>query len=185
MANLIPGAATVEPLFQSRDFLLKSVRMETTTEVQTLALINMAITDVRLEIFTSLGASRAMEIAGYTSEENPTSTNGILKARAQITEAYMVTYKLVALLPTFFMENYSKVNEEFNDEPLTRDASAVRAFQDTLKKTIDTNLNLLKEPEEEGTGESGATLIERQDDDGESDPYIIDDNFVGLSWGQE
>jgi hypothetical protein len=180
MANPIPGGTDVQPLYMSRDFLLTTIRMDSTTETQTLALVNQAITDVRLEIFSAVTSTRALEIAGYTEEVNPTSANGILRARAKVAETYWVIYKLVPLLPTLFIENQHTVNESFNDEPLTRDSAQVKEYMDHLKLIIDQNMLALLVPPQEGNGEFASALIERQDENGDADPYIVYENFIGL-----
>jgi len=183
MADPTPGDNTVLPLFQTRDFLLNTIRMETTTDVQTLALVNQAITDVRLEFYEALGVSRTLAIAAYTYSPTPTTSEEILKARAQVAEAYWVIYKLVPLLPSYFIENHQNLNENFNSEPLTRDSSQVKAYMETLKQAITRNIGQLMVPIEAGDGESAVGLIQPLDDNGEHAAYIVDDNFIGLYRG--
>lgn len=180
-----PGAiqSDVIPLFQTRIEVLKVIRMYTAVDEQTNALMDHAITDVRLEFYNALGSDRVVQIQGYYSIANPVTEEELVKTSAKLAEAYWVMYKLIPLLPVNFLENNYNVRENFNEEPLTRDATAVEKLQATLLAVINTNLNRLMEPAIVGDGTFDTAVTQREDTEGDADPYIVAENFIGQYYG--
>lgn len=177
-----PGDDSVDPLFQSRTNLLTTIRLNTMNDEQTIALVNQAMTDVRVEFYEELGAARVTEILGFTDATNPTSENEIIRARAKITECYWVTYKLVPLLPMLFMETSHNVNENFNEEPLTRDSDEVKEFMDHLWKMVQKGLGAIASPAEVVDSDTAAAVTGAAVNN--TNPYIVSEQFVGLYWGE-
>jgi hypothetical protein len=166
----------VESLFNaSRESLLKRVRINKADDEATLALVDMAISEVRTGFYSSLGASRIAQILAGTVVENPTSAAELLRATAANTEALWVTWLLAPRLPYLFMDNKASVGDAFNDEPLTRDSNAgQKRFLDNLKAQVDVGLSALKEPAGTEAGLFKASSI------GPDSPDLVFDRFRGL-----
>jgi len=61
----------VEALFNaSYDDLLKRARIESANDEQTVALVNMSVSEVRIGFYKTLGATRVSEIIGYALVDN-------------------------------------------------------------------------------------------------------------------
>jgi len=167
----------VEPLFNAdKESLLKRVRIKTKTDEQTDALVDQVITEVRVAFYTRLGSARVGAIVGFSLVDNPTSENELVRANAANIEALWVTYLLTNRLPYIFMDNTGSVNDNFSDEPLTRDSSSVQDFRRELKELIDDGLGQLEEPVNTSAGDPKTSMI------GAEEPYLISDNFIGKRW---
>ena len=164
----------VEPLyFDTLESLYTTVRIESADDVQTVAAVEQAVRDVRLGLFSQLGKDRALEVASYALTDNPTTDEEILKSQGASAEALWLTIILVTRLPVLFMDN-NAVNDVFNDEPLTRDASGKSgAMIDSLQKQLDDLLEDLAAPELIKDSGSRSSL------NGPSTSYILADNFIG------
>lgn len=178
---LVPEGVSgiIDPLYNTKAGLLNRIRMATVSDPQVLSVVNMAITEVRLAFYNALGSSRALEIAAYTASDTPTTTEQILKGIAQVAEALWVTALLVDQLPYMVLDNSSNVRDEFNDEPLTRDSRAIAKYKDNLMSRINKMLGKLENPENAYAGDFQVFSCGAVDADGESAPYLINDNFVG------
>lgn len=168
----------VTPLFSTREALLNRIRMATTQDAQTLAVVDMAITDVRVGFYGVLGNARTLAIAAYASSENPVTDEEIKKATAALAEALWITALLVDTLPAMFLENAAKVRDEFNDEPLTRDAGAIARYKNSLMSRVNKMLGMLQDPTVSG-GDFQCFSTGAVDEDGQSAPYLLRDNFIG------
>ena len=144
----------VEPLYnESRQKLLERVRIATTDDVQTMALVDQSITDVRVGFREALGSARMVEITGYSLVENPLTDNEFVRANAANTEATWVTWLLAQRLPAMFMANGASTGDVFNDEPLTRDVDYKNTqYLKNLKLQVDKGLGMLETPAEPSTG---------------------------------
>lgn len=179
-----PGGSptTVEPIFLTRAELLAAIRLSTAADAQTVALIDSAIQDVRAELYTNLGIVRVTEILTYSVNENPTVANELIRLQARLCETQWNTLKLVKLLPVSFLENEHTVHETFNEEPLTRDSTALAEFCGRLEKSVQRLLNLIRSIPT-GDGSFMSSVIGKQDSDGDVDVYSVNKNFIGLFWG--
>lgn len=165
----------VEPLYnESLDALLTRARIDTADDAQTIALVHQTVTEVRLGFFKALTKDRAKDIATYPLVDNPDSDNEILKARAAVIETLWLTWLLVQRLPVLFADNKGSINDTFNDEPLTRDATGLEEFADALKVQIDEGLAELMLPPEENAGATKVSLL------APDSPDLIYDRFPGL-----
>jgi hypothetical protein len=172
-------ANVVQPLYNTKSDLLSKIRMATVADSQTLSVINMAITEVRLNFFSRLTATRALEIAAYTSSDIPTTTQDILKNIAKTIEVLWITALLVDQLPFMVLDNSSNVRDEFNDEPLTRDSRAIAKYKENLISRINKMLGKLENPENSNSGDFQAFTCGAVDSEGNAAPYLISENFVG------
>lgn len=165
----------VEPLFnEDRETLLNRVRIETADDAQTIALIDMAISEVRIGIYRAITSARATTIAGYALVDNPTTEEQILRAGGANTEALYLTWLLAQRLPFLFMDNRASTGDAWNDEQLTRDSAGIQEFLDELKGQIDLGLGDLMEPVSEDSGPNKASSI------GPDDTYSPFSPFKGL-----
>ena len=164
----------IEPLYyDTLENLYTTVRIETADDPQTVAAVEQAVRDVRLGFFSQLGKTRALEVAGYSLVENPTTDEEILRSQGASAEALWLTILLMTRLPVLFMDN-NAVNDVFNDEPLTRDAAGKSG--DTLaelKKQLDGLLGELAEPDTVKNSGTRSSL------NGPSTPYLISEQFIG------
>lgn len=166
----------VEPLYNaSKDALLNRARIKTADDTQTLAMIDQAISEVRMGFFRSITSTRALAIAAYSLVDNPSSDEEILKATAANTEANWVVWLLAQRLPYLFMDNRSSVGDAFNEEQLTRDSAALKQFLDGLKTEIDKGLGDMAVPVSTDTGSSKAASITNT-----GDAFKPFDSFRGL-----
>lgn len=143
----------VNPLYTAvkSDFLDK-IRLSTAKSDQTLAVIDVAISKVRVGFFSSITSDRALEIAGFTSSDNPTTENEILKSTAAVAEVLWVTASLIELLPNVFMEGETEARQNWNEEPLSRDSSALKTYKKNLEAQVQVMLGQLEEPENDNAG---------------------------------
>ncbi|MCP4612085.1 MAG: hypothetical protein GY845_25590 [Planctomycetes bacterium] len=164
------------PLYSTIDDLLTSIRMVNAAEAETLEVVYNAISDVRLEIFYAIGRTRALEIVGYTHEDDPITEEGELRGRAELLEIYWVRYKLIPILPAEFMSGPSRTDYRFNDEAMTREIEAVKELQESLWSNIQRLIGLLKDPVEV-LSSFGVSC------QGAETPYDVEANFIGLYRG--
>ena len=168
----------VEPLYnESRDSLLSRVRVATADDEQTVSLVDQAIQEVRLGLFSRLGKERPKTIAGYAWSDNPDTDEEVLRVQAAAVEANWLTYLLAKRLPTLLMADEANTRDRWNEEPLTRDSAHVQQFLKDLKKEIDSGIGDLEDPQNANAGavKSALNLPE--------DSYIIGENFKGMPGG--
>ncbi len=165
---------TVEPLYNvDLETLLTIVRIAPADDANTLAAVGQAVSDVRLGLFSRLTRTRALEIAGYSLVDNPTTDEEILRKQGASAEALWLMILLVQRLPVLFMDN-NAVNDVFNDEPLTRDAnSKMYELIGSWKKQLELILGDLVAPDALGDSSVKSAL------NGPAKPYILADNLVG------
>lgn len=167
----------VNPLYNSKAELLLKIRLSDVPSDQTNAVIDMVISQVRLGIFGKLGSDRALEIAAFTPSENPTTKNEILYSTASTAEGLWTTALLYDLLPTVFMEGANEALQNWNDEPLSRDAKQLGKVKQTLLTQVDKLLATLEVPVNDNAGAVKVFSVGRED------PYILQDNFIGDKGG--
>jgi len=166
----------VEPLYNASKYtLLSRVRIQDADDEATLALVDQAITEVRLGFYRRITKERAITIAGYTLVDNPTSDEEILIAKAANTEALWVTWLLAQRLPHLFIDNRASVGDQWNDEQLTRD-TLPSEYLKSLKTLIDEGLSDLEEPV---NADSGPVKSDSIGPDESATPYARG-TFLGL-----
>lgn len=164
----------VEPLYNADlATLLLKARISKADDPDTLAAVHQAVTDVRLGFFSSLGKTRALQIAGYDFAENPETDEEILRSTGVSAEALWLTILLVQRLPVLFMDN-TAIRDVFNDEQITRDAnSKMAAFIKDMKAQLDQMLGEMASPDEPSNTSVKASL------NGPATTYLLDDYFIG------
>lgn len=167
----------VEPLYNSKTEVLNNLRMNDSSDEETLVIIDQSIADVRLGFYRRLTPARATEIAALTSAENPTTTDEILRANAESVEINWVLYLLVCKLPTMYIETQFPIQNSFDDTPITRDADNLKDFLRCLWNAIEQGLGQLIIPVDENTGAFQAVAP------GRKTPFLLADNFIGLQGG--
>ncbi len=163
----------VNPLYNTKAALLLKIRLSDVPSDQTNAVIDMAISQVRIGIFSKLGSDRAIEIAAFTPSENPTTDNEILYSTASTAEGLWVTALLYDLLPTLFMESSNEAQQNWNDEPLSRDAKQLVKAKQALLSQVDKLMGDLEVPVNDDTGAVKVFSV------GRPVTYILQDNFIG------
>lgn len=164
----------VEPLYNVKATLISKLRMTDTSDTNTLAVIDQAIQDVRLEFYRRLGLGRAGDIASLSLVENPTTDNEVLRSTAAVTEVYWVMYKLVCILPVMYIETQFAIQHSFDDVPITRDADSLSKFKECLWNSIEQNIGIMMIPVDSNQGSFGSFSV------GKEVPSILDNNFIGL-----
>jgi len=163
----------VDPLYNTKAALLLKIRLSGVPSDQTNAVIDLAISQVRIGVFSKLGSDRALEIAALTPSENPTTDDEILYSTASTAEGLWVTALLYDLLPTLFMESANEAQQNWNDEPLSRDAKQLGKAKQTLLSQVDQLMGYLVVPVDENAGPVKVFSVGREV------PYILQDNFIG------
>jgi hypothetical protein len=165
----------VEPLYQVKSDLLLRIRLSEVASSETKAVIDQAIKEVRLGFYSSLTPARALEISGYADSDNPTTDNEITKGQASVAESLWVTAILMDLLPQMFIEGENDVRQQWNEEPLTRDAFALRRAKKELLNKVEIILGGLKEPENTDVGPVKSFST------GAQVPYLVNQHRIGRS----
>lgn len=169
----------VEPLYnESKDALLLRARIKTVDDVQSVALIDQSIQEVRLGFFQRLGKTRAKTITGYSYTENPDSDEEVLRVTAAATEANWLRYLLIQRLPHLSMAADSTVRDLWNEEPLTRDSGYLNEYLKQLKEEIDKGMGALREPEGTNSGSFKSSY------NVPDDQYLNSVEFKGLHAGR-
>jgi len=168
----------VAPLFNdTKDALLKRIRMSTASDT-VMEAVDGIIQEVRLAFFSALDKTRALQIAGYSLVDNPESDEEILRVSAATAEANWVAYLIAGRFPMLMLDGTVTVRQDWNDEPLTRDATAITLYRKELKASVDSAIGEMKSPVADNSGSVKATAV------GPEDPYLISENFIGLTNGR-
>lgn len=110
-----------EPLFISDlDTLKSKLRLSGATEEDTLALVDLALSQVRISLFDALGADRITELLAIEPAVNPLTADEITRAKADLVEVLWVRLHLLRKLPTLFMDAAGSARQNWNEEGLTR-----------------------------------------------------------------
>lgn len=167
----------VEPLYNAdMDTLLGKVRIDMAGD-DTMKAVHQAVVDVRIGFFTQLGDTRALELAALPTIENPTTKDGLLKARAISAEVIWLSIMLAPILPMIYMDNAASTGDKFNDEPFTRDASALQEFLDEMNERLADLLTELASEDKPIDYDDKVSL------NGPDEPYLISENQTGNPCG--
>lgn len=162
----------VNPLYTDKSQFLLNIRMSTVQDAQTLALVDVAIQNVRMGFIKSLGADRTFAIVAYAPSENPTTPDEITRTNAAVAEVLWTTALLVERLPHILVDGYGE-QVEFNNDPLKRDASYIAKYKDSLMQQVDSLLGQLETPVNNTAGQMQSFAI------GAETPVYIGQRFVG------
>lgn len=146
----------VTPLYMDKDLLLNELRMKTTSDTETLLVIDQAIKWVRLQFYRRLTLARALEIAALASVENPTTADENLRSTAEVVETDWVRWRLVCLLPHMTIETENAIRNIFEDVPLVRDAESMQKYLRCLKDAVEIGLGQLEVPIDNNAGDFAA-----------------------------
>ena len=167
----------VAPLYNDLTVLKQRIRMNDSSDTETLTVIDQVIRDVRINFYSRLTAARALEIAALTTSDNPETDDEILRAAAETAEVYWVQYKLICILPVMTIETQFAIRNNFDDVPLTRDSEGLLHFRGCLWNSIERLLGQLAIPEVTNTGDFKSSSI------GAAVPVILNQQFIGLPRG--
>lgn len=164
----------VEPLYNTMAVIHSNLRMTASSDADTLVMIDHAVSAVRLGFFRRLTPARAIAVAALSSEENPTTTDGILRGVAEATEVDWVTRELICTLPVMYIETQFAIKNSFDDVPITRDSKSLQKFLGCLWNRIESGLGLLIIPEEKISGAFSSFST------GRKTPLLLANVFPGL-----
>lgn len=113
---------SIAPLFiKDRPTLLDSLRL-TGTDESSGQQIDDAILEARQGIYEELGSERVTAIVGYTRSNTPSTTNELVRSKAETVERKWVRAILMRTMPTFFLQGSGQSQQVWNEEGLLRDA---------------------------------------------------------------
>ncbi len=167
----------VEPLYVDKTLLLANLRMTSTSDTDTLTVIDRVILDVRVSFYRRLTPARAQEIEALSSVENPTTEDEILRSVAENTDMYWIMAKLFCILPAMYIETQYAIRNDFNDVPITRDADVLKKHIACLRNSVEVGLGQMIIPVNDNAGDFQSFSA------GASEPFLLKDNFVGKGSG--
>lgn len=113
-----------KPVFsKSRSNLLERLRLKDLDPKSAAnAIIDTAITEVRVSFYNELGATRVAELTGFDVTDNPETSEELQRADAVICEVKWVRVKLMQVLKIFFADESGGAQQEWNELGILRDA---------------------------------------------------------------
>lgn len=108
-----------DPLFvQDLDTLKKLCRLSgvPASREDTLAILDEAILNARLEFSRRLGKQRVADLVALTFNPNPTTDDEVFRALANIVETNLVYVQLLRKLPNLFMDSSGAAQRIWNEE---------------------------------------------------------------------
>lgn len=146
------------PLFASSTDLVKS-RLRLTavpdTSVDTLAIIDEAISWARLEFYRRLGRAQVADLVAITEVAEPTTDDEIRRTLATHTEIMLVRARLLRELPSIFMDASGDAHKTWNTEALFRERprSSLDKEIDRLNVEIEQAMQILEDDGDESPGD--------------------------------
>lgn len=130
----------IEPVFNTTvDSIRQRLKLSGATQSDTITAIEQAVREVRVGLYEELGSARVDEILTFSSTDNPTTNEELVRARAEQTEVAWVKLILVRELPVIFMDSSGNTSQIWNEESLTRDASS--ADLNELAKVLESRVH--------------------------------------------
>lgn len=134
------------PLFNSSFSELKAgLRLSGSTQPDTIAILDRALSEVRVGLYSQLGETRITEILATSLVPSPVTTAQLDRTKAALTETLWVKYLLLLELPLLFMDSSGQTDQVWNEEGLVRDSTPRRVEQmrESLWSRITSLLNEL------------------------------------------
>lgn len=134
------------PLFAADLLTLQAqLRLTAAAQQDSGAIIARAVSRVRVQLFSRLGASRIATINATAISAAPATDAEILRTRAANVEVSMVRLLLLQEMPTFVMDAAVTTSEAWNQEGLTRglDSKTRTAMIEALIAEIESELAVL------------------------------------------
>lgn len=130
----------VEPLFvEDMPALKAAMRLTGAVSPDALAMIDIAVQEVRFGFYKALEADRVAELLAITFAENPTSEDGLLRMLANTVEVAWVKMLLMRAMPVLFMDTSSSTQQIWNQEGLTRNMNTMAEIK-ALMASVDQGL---------------------------------------------
>ena len=161
----------IDTLYIDKTLLISRLRMTSTSDTDTLTLIDQSIAKVRTEFVRRLGLTRVVKIKALTSSENPLTEDEIIRSVAETTEFYWVMRKLVCILPQMFLETSHAIQNAFDDVPITRDSPSLQKYLACLDTDIELGLGQMETPQDNCAGSPKAFSSKR------AVPFLLSNNF--------
>lgn len=115
----------------------------------TLAILDEAILNARLEFYRRLGEQRVSALVATTFVPNPTTADDILRALANVVEADLVYVQLLRKLPNLFMDASGAAQRVWNEEAPFRERGGTPLDKEINRRLdkIEENFQMLAEEE--------------------------------------
>lgn len=160
---------SITPLFvSSRAVLRARLSLSGATQTDTIAAIDSAMVEVRARMYARLGIARVDTIRavvpstdGVTSEpDSPKTPDQRLRSIAEEAEVLWIKWILLNELPVLFMDSSFKQDQVWNEEGLTRRATAqISDMLDRVKSRLEDLLGFIESDGKEFGGKVTATVI--------------------------
>lgn len=137
---------TITPVFaDSLARLKQSLRLSGVVDGDGEIIIEDAVSSARTQLYNYLGLSQVNTLLTTALIDNPTTPEQINRSLAARIETKMVRRELLRTMPSLFMNGISVSRKAWNEEGLTRDASAldIEAETQRLSEEINSGLALL------------------------------------------
>lgn len=113
------------PLFVADlDALKSELRLTGSSSEDAATIIDRAVQEVRVGFYEALGASRVTQLVGYSATLTPTTDDELARSKATSIEVLWTKARLLRSLPSLFMDASGQVDQIWNEEGLTREASS-------------------------------------------------------------
>jgi len=147
---------SITPLFISSMAVLKArLRLTAAAQSDTLAVLDRAVEETRIEFIYALGESRVTAILAIAYTENATTQAALVRTKANNVEASMVRLRLMRELPSLFMDASGAQNQDWNEtSPFARRNDTDKEIA-RLESEIAEGLAFLSGEAEESSGVQG------------------------------
>lgn len=151
----------VAPLFNTSMATLKAkLRLTGAAQPDALAVIEDAVSQVRIGFYDFVGPDRINAILATPLNDAPTSTEQIIRSKAAVIETKWARMILLRVMPMLFMDASGDTGRVWNEEELTREAGAANEKElARLQEEIDRGLADLRG--DDGTPEQLGSLSAR------------------------
>ena len=150
-------------LFAPSDAWIKARLRLTSVPVSstdTLAIVDEAIVNARLEFFRRLGGTRVSRLLAFSVVAEPTSDEEVLRALASLTEVKLVRVALLRELPNAFMDASGDLQKRWNEEPFRERPRSDREREvSRLNDEIEQAMQMLARDEGEAPGDERSVFV--------------------------
>lgn len=123
------------------------------SSTDTLAIVDDAIADARLEFYRRLGRSRIAKILQTAETASPDTDDEVVRSLAAKTEVRLVRVRLLRDLPSAFMDASGDINKRWNEEAPFRERPTSDREREIrrLLEEIEEDMQILSRSEDPGS----------------------------------
>lgn len=137
--------------------LKTKLRLTAAAQTDTLAMIDRAVEEARIEFIYGLGEARVTAILAIAYAENATTLAALVRTKANNVEVSMVRLRLLRDLPTLFQDASGAQNQDWNEtSPYSKKSDTALEIA-RLESEVAAGLDFLAGEEEESVGIQGYT----------------------------